>query len=73
MINTRQRLCYNAAMTFGTGVSLRQFSPHLRNDAARHDVILDRVERDSMIEGLPRFTKQSRAECLKEIRNASKL
>ena len=59
-------------MTFGKGISLRQFSAHLRNDAVRQDIILDRVERDSVIEGLPRFTKQSRAECLEEIRKASK-
>ncbi len=59
-------------MTFGTGISLRQFSPHLRNDAVRHQMILDRVERDSVIEGLPKFTKESRAECLSEIKKASK-
>lgn len=65
--------CYTVTMTFGTGVSLRQFSPYLRNDAARHQMILDRVERDSVIEGLPKFTKESRAECLNEIKKASRL
>ncbi|TSC59980.1 MAG: hypothetical protein Greene041662_310 [Candidatus Peregrinibacteria bacterium Greene0416_62] len=59
-------------MTFGTGVSLRQFSTHLRNDAARHQIILDRVERDSVIEGLPRFNEKSRAEWLSAIKKVSK-
>ncbi len=68
----RLNLCYNVCMTFGTGIPLRQFSSHLRNEAVRHQLILDRVERDSIIEGLPRFTKKSRSECLKEIRKVSK-
>ncbi|OGJ64073.1 hypothetical protein A3C37_01065 [Candidatus Peribacteria bacterium RIFCSPHIGHO2_02_FULL_53_20] len=59
-------------MTFGTGISLRQFSPQLRNDAMRHQIILDRVERDSVIEGLPRFNEKSKAECLSAIKKASK-
>lgn len=59
-------------MTFGTGISLRQFSPHLQNDAVRHQIILDRVERDSVIEGLPKFSKKTRAECLSELKKASK-
>jgi len=59
-------------MTFGTGVSLRQFSPYLRNDAARHERILMCVERNSVIEGLPRFTTSTRKECLDEIKKVSK-
>ncbi len=59
-------------MTFGTGIPLRQFSTHLRNDAVRHQIILDRVERNSVIEGLPRFTKTTRKECLEEIKKVAK-
>ncbi len=58
-------------MTFGKGISLRQFSPALRNDEARHEIILATVERDSVIEGLPRFTKTTKRECLEEIRKVS--
>jgi len=59
-------------VTFGTGTPLRQFSPHLQNAEKRHQIILDRVERNSVIEGLPRFTEQSKDECLQEIKKASK-
>ncbi|MBU2213805.1 hypothetical protein KJ996_04175 [Patescibacteria group bacterium] len=59
-------------MTFGTGIPLRQFSPHLRDEDARHRIILDRVERNSAIEGLPRFTSESRSACLQEIRKAAR-
>lgn len=62
----------NIPMDFGTGIPLRQFSRHLRNDAVRHEMILNCVERNSVIEGLPRFTKESRTECLREIRKVSK-
>ncbi|MDD5054838.1 MAG: hypothetical protein PHZ00_01050 [Candidatus Peribacteraceae bacterium] len=58
-------------MKFGTGIPLRQFSTHLRNDAVRHQMILNCVERNSVIEGLPRFTKKTRNECLQEIRKVS--
>lgn len=59
-------------MTFGTGTPLRQFSSHLRDAVKRHQIILDRVERNSVIEGLPRFTKKSKDECLREIKKVSK-
>ncbi|MBI1813233.1 hypothetical protein HY285_02475 [Candidatus Peregrinibacteria bacterium] len=58
-------------MTFGTGIPLRQFSPHLRHAAQRHRIILDCAERDSVIEGLPRFSKKMKKECLRELKNLS--
>ncbi len=58
-------------MTFGKGISLRQFSPTLRQDAKRHQIILQTVEIDSVIEGLPRFTKTTKKECLEEIRKVA--
>jgi hypothetical protein len=66
------KTCYNVIMTFGSGIPLRQFSKALRNDSVRHRIILDRVERNSVIEGLPRFTDSSKAECLKEMKKISK-
>ncbi len=54
-------------MTFGKGTILRQLSPKLRNAAIRQKIILDRAERNSVIEGLPPFTQQTTKECLKEL------
>jgi hypothetical protein len=48
----------------GNGPSLIDATPWLRDPAERHRRILDVVERDSVIEGLPRFTAQTRAEIL---------
>ena len=67
----RFHLCYTVSMTFGKGISLRQFSKALKNEEARHRIILDRVERNSVIEGLPRFTKIIKQECLNELRKVS--
>ncbi len=58
-------------MTFGTGTPLRQFSSHLRDPQVRHERILNCVERNSVIEGLPRFTDKTRNECLQEIKSVS--
>jgi hypothetical protein len=46
---------YNFGMNieFGTGPTLQEFSPWLRDPAARLELILDAAERDSVIEGLP--------------------
>lgn len=54
-------------MTFGTGKPLRQFSPILRDDKKRRELILDRVERNSVIEGLPKFDENIRQACLQEM------
>lgn len=59
--------CYNSFVTFGKGTILRQLSPKLRNAATRQKIILDRAERNSVIEGLPPFTRQTTQECLKEL------
>lgn len=55
-------------MTFGTGTRLRQISPALRNEDARHQMILRCVENNSVIEGLPRFTKKMKQECLQDLK-----
>ncbi len=60
-------LCYNERVTFGKGSILRQLSPKLRNTTTRQRIILDRAERNSVIEGLPPFTEQTKKECLKEL------
>ena len=54
-------------MTFGTGKPLRQLLPILRDAKKRKLLILDRVERDSVIEGLPRFNAEIRTACSQEI------
>lgn len=64
----RLNLCYTIHMTFGTGLRLRQLSPILKNEDMRHQMILRSVENNSVIEGLPRFTKTTRKECLEEIK-----
>ena len=51
----------------GTGPTLRESSPHLRDDAERHARILDIVERNSVIEGLPPFTEEMRLRLLKQL------
>jgi hypothetical protein len=58
-------------MTFGTGKPLRQLSPILRDDKKRRELILDRVERNSVIEGLPKFDKKTRQACLQEMENVT--
>jgi hypothetical protein len=42
-------------MNFGTGPSLKDACSWLRDDAKRHERILDVAERNSVIEGLPPF------------------
>ncbi|QDT43471.1 hypothetical protein Pan241w_35720 [Gimesia alba] len=46
---------------FGTGKTLREASPYLRDAAERHTRILEVAERDSIIEGLPPFTDEIRS------------
>jgi hypothetical protein len=45
---------------FGKGATLKEASPHLRNDQARIERILTVVETDSVIEGLPSFGEETR-------------
>jgi len=46
--------------SFGSGKSLIEASPQLQNDAERHARILEVVEHNSVIEGLPPFTQETR-------------
>ncbi|MBI2635894.1 hypothetical protein HYW84_01045 [Candidatus Peregrinibacteria bacterium] len=55
-------------MTFGAGTRLRQISPILKNEDARHQMILRCVENNSVIEGLPAFSKTTKQDCLQELR-----
>jgi hypothetical protein len=58
-------------MTFGKGVSLRQLSPRLRDTKQRQRIILDRVERNSVIEGLPAFDASITNACIQEMERVS--
>ncbi|MFH0770101.1 MAG: hypothetical protein V1926_01855 [Candidatus Peregrinibacteria bacterium] len=58
-------------MTFGTGIPLRQHSPSLRSNKERAVRIVDAAERNSVIEGLPRFGKQRRAQMIRKLTKAS--
>ncbi len=59
-------------MTFGKGKTLRQLSPVLRDPEKRQQIILDRVERNSVIEGLPRFDANVREACRREMQQVSR-
>ena len=50
-------------MTFGIGTPLRQHVQALRDPKRRKEIILDRTERNSVIEGLPRFDAKTRKFC----------
>ncbi len=59
---------YNTGMTdFGTGPTLRDAAAWLQDDAERQRRILDVVERDSVIEGLPPFQAETRANILRQL------
>ena len=45
---------------FGKGLTLKEASPHLRNEQARIERILTVTETDSVIEGLPPFREETR-------------
>jgi hypothetical protein len=55
---------YPAGMTFGKGQPLRQFSKYLRDPKERAERIVDVVERNSVIEGLPKLTPRRRQSLL---------
>jgi hypothetical protein len=55
-------------MDFGTGPTLVEFSPFLRDPKVRHARILEVVERNSVIEGLPPFTPEFRAYLLERLK-----
>lgn len=52
---------------FGTGKTLREASPFLRDDVQRHALILEVVERNSIIEGLPPFSEEFRNQLKKQL------
>lgn len=52
---------------FGGGQPLKETSPWLKDDRERHLRILDVAERNSVIEGLPRFTRAMREQMLKRL------
>jgi hypothetical protein len=65
-----QKIWYNYGMNnFGSGKSLKETSPQLRDDAERHMRILDVAERDSVIEGLPPFSDETREKLRKQLQN----
>jgi len=63
-----ERIGYTCGMNhFGTGPTLRETSPWLRDDQERRERILDVVERDSVIEGLPPFQEETRQRLMKQL------
>lgn len=55
----------------GSGPSLIDTSPWLRDPAERHRRILDVTERNSVIEGLPPFTDETREKIRAELESLS--
>lgn len=51
----------------GKGPTLREACSWLRDDAERHERILDVVERNSVIEGLPPFREETRQRMLHQL------
>ena len=54
-------------MSFGKGLTLKEACPWLRDDARRHEQILDVIERDSVIEGLPPLQEETRQRILLQL------
>jgi hypothetical protein len=55
-------------MTFGKGKKLKASSKYLRDPQERTKRILDVAERNSIIEGLPKFSKQTRQNFARKLR-----
>jgi hypothetical protein len=58
---------YIGMTDFGKGPTLAETNPWLRDEAERIDRILDVTERDSVIEGLPPFSGETRERLRKEL------
>lgn len=58
---------YVMSINFGSGVPLNQTVPELRDPQSRREIILDVVERNSVIEGLPPFTSETRERIRKQL------
>ena len=56
---------------FGTGPTLAESSPWLKNPEERHRRILDVTERNSVIEGLPPFTAETRERIAAQLRDVT--
>jgi hypothetical protein len=56
---------------FGKGPTLREACRWLQNDEERWNRILDAVERNSVIEGLPPFSEETRARFLEDHKRLS--
>ncbi|MEX2120826.1 MAG: hypothetical protein WD847_14640 [Pirellulales bacterium] len=56
---------------FGKGPVLKDACPWLRDDAQRWESILDVVERNSVIEGLPPFQAETRLRILEQLKALS--
>lgn len=54
-------------MKFGTGPTLREANPWLRDDESRRARIMDVTERNSVIEGLPPMSEEIRRQILKQL------
>jgi hypothetical protein len=64
-----KKVGYTTIMTdFGHGPTLREFNPYVRDSHERHERILDVVERNSVIEGLPPLTDEIRQRILQQLR-----
>jgi hypothetical protein len=55
------------SIEFSDGPPLKETSPWLRDERERHLRILDAAERNSVIEGLPRFTQEMRFRLLRRL------
>jgi hypothetical protein len=56
---------------FGKGPTLRESCPWMQDDEERWNRILDAVERNSVIEGLPPFSQETRRRLLEELKRIS--
>ncbi|MFZ1932381.1 MAG: hypothetical protein WCB27_16250 [Thermoguttaceae bacterium] len=56
---------------FGTGPSVEQSNPWLRDQAGRIERILDVAERNSVIEGLPPFSEEFKRQLREELKGDS--
>jgi hypothetical protein len=57
---------------FGKGPTLREACSWLQDDASRHAQILEVTERNSVIEGLPRFEEDVRRQILEQLQVISR-
>ncbi|QDT38385.1 hypothetical protein Pan189_27780 [Stratiformator vulcanicus] len=58
-------------IAFGNGRPLKEVLPALIDDERRHQLILEVVERNSVIEGLPPMSEEVRSQILNNLRRLS--